>query len=266
MNDILKPRTIVFIGAGNLATHLAGALYKHGYHIGQVYSRTIEAARTLANKIDATYTNQLADVVNDADLYIISLTDSAFLELLPQIVANKNKNALFVHTAGTVSVDVWKGYVSNYGVFYPMQTFSKQREVDFSVIPIFIESNNAENTKMLLTMASAISSNVHQATSDQRKKLHVAAVFACNFANHMYALTAELLEKNNLSFDVMLPLIEETAGKVKTLHPFDAQTGPAKRNDEAVMNEHLKMLAQQPELAKIYQDLSKSILEHHTNK
>ncbi len=265
MMSMMQDMRIVFVGAGNLATHLAQALHAHGYNIVQVYSRTAESAATLAQKVNASFTNDLEAVVADASLYIVSLTDSAFVNLIPQIVKGKNKEALFVHTAGTLSMELWEGYASRYGVFYPMQTFSKQRAVDFASIPIFVEANSQHDTDLLLKMASGISHKAQLATSDQRKKLHVAAVFACNFTNHMYALTAELLEKSNLSFDVMLPLIDETARKVHTLSPKAAQTGPAKRNDELVMNEHLRMLGEGSEMANLYATLSQSIAHYHNN-
>ena len=265
MNTEMKDSRIVFIGAGNLATHLARALYAKGYNIVQVYSRTLEAASELASKVAASFTNDFEAINTDASLYIISLRDSAFVNLIPQIVKGKNKEALFVHTAGTLPMELWQGHASRYGVFYPMQTFSKQRDVDFASIPIFIEANNQQDTDLLLKIASDISQKARLATSEQRKKLHVAAVFACNFTNHMYALTAELLEKSNLSFDVMLPLIDETARKVHTLAPHTAQTGPAKRNDLLVMNEHLRMLEDDPAVADLYATLSQSITNHHKN-
>ena len=257
---------IVFVGAGNLATHLAVTLYRYGFAITQVYSRTSTAAAHLAQQIEADHTANLQEIVTDASLYIVSLTDAAFIELLPDIVEGKRKDALFVHTAGTIPMDVWHGFADRYGVFYPMQTFSKQRQVDFTQIPIFVEANTKEDTALLFNMASEISRKVYEATSEQRKKLHVAAVFACNFTNHLYALTAELLQKSDLPFDVMLPLIDETSRKIHTLTPHDAQTGPAKRNDELVMEEHLRMLSDTPEIAKIYAMLSESIANHHKTK
>ena len=260
-----KELTIALVGAGNLATHLAKALTEQGYPIAQVFSRTLLSAKCLADEIGAAYTNNLSEVINNADWYIVSLTDSAFIEQLPHIVKDKNKKALFVHTAGSIPMDIWKGHVERYGVFYPMQTFSKKREVNFKEIPLFIEANHREDVDLMLDIAHCISDKVYEASSKQRKNLHVAAVFACNFTNHMYALTSELLAKNDLPFEVMLPLIDETARKVHQLAPNEAQTGPARRGDAEVMEEHVRMLSELPELATLYKAVSDSIHKHHIN-
>jgi len=258
MKRSVQDTPIVFIGAGNLATNLAKALYRNGFRIVQVYSRTKESAQTLAQAVEAEYTTELSAVSKDARLYIVSLKDDAFVELLPEIVADKG-DALLVHTAGSIPMSVWEGKASRYGVFYPMQTFSKQRAVDFHEIPFFVESNSPEDVELLKAIASVLSEKVYEATSEQRRSLHLAAVFTCNFANHMYALAAELLKKYDLPFSVMLPLIEETACKVHELEPRQAQTGPAVRYDENVINKHLEMLADEPEMQEIYRLMSRSI-------
>lgn len=259
----IEDTSIVFIGAGNLATNLAKALYRKGFRIVQIYSRTEESASTLALAVEAEHTTDLNTIARDAQLYIVSLKDAPFVELLPEIVAGK-RDALWVHTAGSIPMSVWEGQADRYGVFYPMQTFSKQREVSFNEIPFFIESNSAEDTHSLKEIASALSERVYEVTSEQRKSLHLAAVFACNFTNHMYALAAGLLKKNQLPFEVMLPLIDETARKVHELEPRAAQTGPAVRYDENVINRHLEMLADEPEIQKMYRHISESI--HLYNK
>ena len=251
MKRSVQDTPVVFIGAGNLATNLAKALYQNGFRIVQVYSRTKEAACALAQAIEAEYTTELSEVSRDARLYIVSLKDAAFVELLPEIVA------------GSIPMSIWEGKTSRYGVFYPMQTFSKQREVDFRTIPFFIESNSSEDTELLKAIASVLSEKVYEATSEQRRSLHLAAVFTCNFTNHMYALAAELLKKYNLPFDAMLPLIDETARKVHELEPKQAQTGPAVRYDENVINKHLEMLADEPEMQELYQLVSENIHRLH---
>lgn len=258
MKRSIEDTSVIFIGAGNLATNLAKALYWKGFRIVQIYSRTEESAQSLAQIVEAEYTTDLSAVTEDAQLYIVSLKDTALVELLPKLVAGK-KNALWVHTAGSIPMTVWEGYAERFGVFYPMQTFSKQREVDFRGIPIFVESNSEEDTQFLKDIASALSEKVYEATSDQRKSLHLAAVFTCNFTNHMYALAAELLKKYQLPFEVMLPLIDETARKVHELEPRAAQTGPAIRYDENVIDGHLQMLANEPEMQELYRLISQSI-------
>lgn len=262
MKRSIEDTPIAFIGAGNLATNLAKALYQKGFRIVQIYSRTEESAKTLAEKVEASYTTDLGEVTKDATLYIVSLKDGAFVELVSQITANK-ANALFVHTAGSIPMSIWEGKAQRYGVFYPMQTFSKSREVSFDEIPFFIEASSNEDKELLKSIAATLSEKVYDANSDQRKSLHLAAVFICNFTNHMYALADELLQKYNLPFEVMLPLIDETARKVHDLSPDEAQTGPAVRYDENVINNHLEMLKDNPGLQEIYKLISKSIHEHH---
>lgn len=258
MNRSIEDTPIVFIGAGNLATNLAKALYRKGFRIEQVYSRTQESASTLAELVEAAYTTRLDEVLTDAKLYIVSLKDSALTELLPLIAAGKG-NALLVHTAGSLPMSIWQDYAGRYGVFYPMQTFSKSREVDFREIPFFIEASREEDALLLKAIASTLSQRVYDADSEQRKSLHLAAVFTCNFTNHMYALAAELLNKYHLPFDVMLPLIDETARKVHELEPHAAQTGPAIRYDTNVINDHLAMLADDSEMQQLYEQISQSI-------
>lgn len=253
-------KNIVLVGSGNLATHVGKALYEQGYRIVQVYSYREVTAKVLADRLEASYTTSLNELCGDADLYITALKDSVLPELLPDIVRGREQ-ALFVHTAGSVPMDIWEGHAERYGVFYPMQTFSKAREVCFTEIPFFIEANNESDLLQLKSLAQSISRKVYEASSEQRKSLHLAAVFTCNFTNHMYALAGELLAKYNLPFEVMLPLIDETAGKVHKLPPAEAQTGPATRYDVNVINKHLAMLADEPAMQELYEKISKSIHE-----
>ena len=225
---------IVLIGAGNVATHLGIALQKAGCLILQVYSRTEESASALAARLSVDYTIVPDEIRRDADLYIVALKDAVLRQLAPVLV---------------------KGY----GVLYPMQTFSKQREVDFNTVPFFIEASAPAEVELLRMVAVRLSPKVYEVTSGQRRYLHLAAVFACNFANHMYALSSHILEKQGIPFEVMLPLIDETAGKVHELSPTQAQTGPAVRYDENVISKHLEMLADEESLQELYEKISKSI-------
>ena len=186
MKRSIEDTPIVFIGAGNLATNLAKALYRKGFRIVQIYSRTMESARALAEKVEAEYTTDLQAVSKDAKLYIVSLKDAALVDLLPQITEGKQAS-LLVHTAGSIPMSVWEGHAERYGVFYPMQTFSKQREVKFQEVPFFVEAKRPEDVELLKAVAATLSEKVYEASSEQRKSLHLAAVFICNFTNHMYA-------------------------------------------------------------------------------
>lgn len=249
---------IVLVGAGNVASHLGKAFQRAGCEVIQVYSRTEASASELAETLATAYTTSLEDLRTDAHLYVVALKDAVLQELIPRIVKDK-PDAVFVHTAGSVPMQVWEGFARRYGVLYPMQTFSKRREVDFTEVPFFVEADGEETLQALKVLAGRLSPNVREATSEQRKHLHLAAVFACNFTNHMYALCHRLLEKQGIPFGVMLPLIDETARKVHELKPEDAQTGPAVRYDENVINRHLSMLADEPEMQELYEKISKSI-------
>ncbi len=261
----VRDLSIVMIGAGNVAFHLTLGLLKAGIRVKQVYSRTAESALPLAFSIGASYATEIEDVMDNADLYIVSLKDSVLEDILPKLV-KRNPDALFVHTAGSVSIDIWKGLTGRYGVMYPMQTFSKQREVDFCKVHFFIEANNSDDTELLRKVASRLSPNVFEASSEQRKYLHISAVFACNFTNHMYAVCEHLLKEHGLPFSSMLPLIDETAMKAHQMSPVDAQTGPAQRNDINIMEQHIGMLESEPELADIYKAISNNIHKYDSNK
>lgn len=250
---------IVLIGAGNLATHLGKALHAAGHDMVQVFSRTMQSAETLASLLDAEPLTDMAQVRDDADVYIFSVKDSALEQLISQLCGGEKK--VFLHTAGSMPMSVFREKALHYGVLYPMQTFSKQREVDFSIIPCFIEANDEFALKQIEGLAGQISHRVFQLSSEDRKYLHLSAVFACNFANHCYAVSQELLQQHGIPFDVMLPLIDETAAKVHGMTPKEAQTGPAVRYDENVIGKQIQLLENQPYFQKIYDCMSKSIHE-----
>ena len=250
---------IVLIGAGNLATHLGKALHAAGHDMVQVFSRTMQSAETLASLLDAEPLTDMAQVRDDADVYIFSVKDSALEQLISQLCGGEKK--VFLHTAGSMPMSVFRGKALHYGVLYPMQTFSKQREVDFSIIPCFIEANDEFAQKQIEGLAVQISHRVYQLSSEDRRYLHLSAVFACNFANHCYAASQELLQQHGIPFDVMLPLIDETAAKVHGMTPKEAQTGPAVRYDENVIGKQIQLLENQPYFQKIYDCMSKSIHE-----
>ncbi len=256
MKDI-KALRIVLVGAGNLATQLGAAFVKQGVTIVQVYSKTEANARTLAEKLGCDYTAELSKIQCNADIYIYAVKDAVLSDLVGVIDAPK---AWHLHTAGSVSMDVFSGKRERYGVFYPLQTFSKSREVTFDTIPICIEAVNDEGLELLHALGSSISENVYEVNSAQRSKLHLAAVFTCNFTNRMYAIAHDIVRENDLPFDLLLPLIEETARKVQTMLPADAQTGPAIRYDRNVIEKHVEMLADD-RLKDLYRLISENIHE-----
>lgn len=249
-----------FIGAGNLATHLSKALQKKGFVISQVYSRTAQSAKALADILSANFVTSVNDIDKDADVYFIALKDSAIDEELSQINFN---NKLIVHCSGSFPLSAIEKYSENIGVFYPLQTFSKKREIDFSEIPVFIEANSTINEKLLLEIAGQISKSVSIINSDKRKTLHISAVFACNFVNHFYTIASDILKSKDIQFDILKPLILETAQKVQEMEPEKVQTGPAVRFDENTINAHLHELKDFGDYQELYRSISKSIFEHY---
>lgn len=238
---------IVLIGRGRLATNLERALLEAGHEVASINSRTLE------------------DLPEEADVFVIAVKDSALADVIREATKGR-ETQVFVHTAGSMPLRLFEGMTQHYGVFYPMQTFSKERAVDFTEIPIFIEASDNETLCVLRQLAESITRRVYELSSDDRQYLHLAAVFACNFANHCYAMAAEILEEHGLPFDVMLPLIDETARKVHQLHPLEAQTGPAVRYDENVIHHQSDLLANEPQMKDLYERLSLHIHEKAEKK
>ena len=247
---------IVLLGSGNVATHLAKALKSKGEEIVQVYSQNLDNAKLLADLITAKAVNDLNEVKQNADLYIISVKDDAIESVAKSL---KNVTGLVVHTSGTTDINILSSQVTKSGVFYPLQTFSKEKEVSFANIPLCIEANDESQLTILNNLAAKISRKVYELNGEKRKVLHLAAVFACNFPNHLYALANKILSQNGLDFEIIRPLIAETADKVMSNLPENVQTGPAVRADESTLNNHLTMLTDMPEFQNIYQTLSDSI-------
>lgn len=247
---------IVLLGSGNVATHLAQALVAKGEEMVQVFSQSLRNAISLTDLVGGESIDDLTQVNNSADLYIIAVKDDAIAGIADQL---KSVTGLVVHTSGTTDMTVISSKVEHAGVFYPLQTFSKAKPVFFDEIPLCIEATDETQLKVLNTLASKLSNRVYQVDGNQRKILHLAAVFACNFPNHLYALANQLLQQHQLDFEIIRPLIKETADKVMTNLPESVQTGPAIREDETTLNKHFSMLSSVPELQNIYQTLSDSI-------
>lgn len=248
---------VVLLGSGNVATHLGRALLTAGHRIKQVYSRTEEHAQALAAILDAVVTTDLAAIDAQADVYIISVKDDALAGVAAQLPPTLR--GVVVHTAGSVDMDVFAGYAVDYGVLYPLQTFSKSTPVDFSSVPIAVEASGEAVLLRLEALAGNLSNRVFRCDSKQRLSLHTAAVFACNFTNHFYAIAADILNKHDLDFDLIRPLVLETAQKVMKHPPKEVQTGPAVRNDARTMEKHLELLETNPTLAQLYLLISERI-------
>lgn len=243
---------IVLLGAGNVGTHLCRALQnKEGLEIIQWYNRSLNSLEK--ELVQFAVTQNLNDII-EADLYIISVSDTA----IPAISkALEGKNGLIAHTAGSIPMEVL-GEHQNHGIFYPLQTFSKQKEVDFNQIPLCLEANQPENLNLLKKVAQSLGGPVHLIDSAQRKALHVAAVFVNNFTNHLFTIGEELCKAHKVPFSVLQPLIAETADKIKHLPPSAAQTGPAARGDQKILKDHLQYLTKESH-QKLYQLISASI-------
>ncbi len=257
---------MIILGSGNMATNLAHAFTKAGVRIDCIYSRTLEHARELAEQVGVEqYTDSLEVVrsslqkVTENQVVLYCLKDSVLGEVLEQIDAPE---ALHLHTAGSMGVEVFEGKNKPHaGVLYPFQTLSRQRVLDFTELPLFVEALDPKDLPEIESLAKQISHKVYPADSETRRRLHVAGVFANNFTNCMYAIASEVLRPTGLPEDVLLSLIDETAAKVHSMPARQAQTGPAKRSDNNVMNKHLELLAD-PELQEIYKLVSKNISEH----
>ena len=242
---------IVLIGSGNVAFHLAKAFSEAQIPISQIFGRNTTELQKISEQFSIPFSTV---TLVDADLYIISVSDSSITEVSSLI---KNENALVTHTSGSVSREALNG---NYrkSVFYPLQTFSKSKNLDYSKIPFFIDAENENDEEILKNLASKISKNVMLANDEKRKYIHLTAVFACNFVNHLYARAKEISDSQGITFDYFLPLIDETTQKIHELEPKLAQTGPAIRNDEKVLKLHESLLTDEEKL-KIYKTLNESI-------
>ncbi len=243
---------VVLIGSGNVAQHLIQAFAKSKeIELLQVFSRRKE---TIIPLLDS---NKIANNFNDlveADLYIIAVSDDAISKVSSQLPF---KNRLVVHTSGSVPIDSLDNK-NRRGIFYPLQTFTKNKAVDFSQIPFCLESENDSDFELLEKVAKSISNNVFKSNEKQRKALHISAVFVNNFVNEMYRIGNEICDENKIPFEILKPLILETVNKVMTLSPSAAQTGPAKRNDTQTIEAHLDFLSNENH-ATIYKILTQSI-------
>ncbi len=247
-------RTVI-IGAGNVAQHLISAFAKSDtVDVIQVFARNAETVLPLDNSVQVTHSYS---EIMDADLYLISVSDNAIGEVSKNL---SFKNKLVVHTSGSVGMSDLDDK-NRKGVFYPLQTFSKSKEVDFKAIPFCLEAENSADYQVLETVAKSISDKVFNINSEQRKALHVAAVFVNNFVNHLYQIGNDICIENNIPFEILNPLIQETANKVISLSPKEAQTGPARRNDTQTINTHLSFITDATQ-KEIYKILTKSIIDN----
>jgi predicted short-subunit dehydrogenase-like oxidoreductase (DUF2520 family) len=254
----MKPR-VVLIGAGNLAWHLGQRLHEKGFPILQVFSRNLTPARELAQELEADPIVRLAEAQVDADWYILAIADDAIAAVAQKLAINGNKTALYTHTSGSTPSTLLQSFFDRFGVFYPLQTFSKDRKPDFSQIPICVEAHDSKDRELLLHWAAQISETAIHLTDRQRGHLHLAAVFVNNFPNFLFSIGEKILTEEKIDSEILRPLILETAQKVQDHPASGMQTGPAVRADLRTIQTHLEKLKNHPEWEALYRTLSRLI-------
>lgn len=240
----------VIIGSGNVAYHLAKAFVQNGISLAQIFGRNENELQKISSELNIPYSTEKLE---DADLYFICVSDNS-VEDVSKIISKKN--SLVAHTSGSLPKEILAGEYRK-SSFYPLQTFSKSKDLDYTKIPFFIEAENTEDQKILTDLASKISENVMESTHEKRKYIHLTAVFACNFVNHLFSRAKEISDAQEIPFDYFLPLIDETVQKIHEIEPKSAQTGPAMRNDKRVLELHEQLL--QGESLEIYKTINQSI-------
>jgi predicted short-subunit dehydrogenase-like oxidoreductase (DUF2520 family) len=248
---------ITLIGSGNMATNLANAFDKAGHTINQVVSRNATTAKELASKYGAYFGTQLSELYNDSDFILLCINDESIKDVISELP--EGLKGIVCHTSGPVAMDVLQQYPGQYGVFYPLQSLTKSNIQSLMNVPIFIEWSDGTTRTAIRNLADSISNKVRETSSEDRLKYHLAAVFANNFTNLMYSIADNYLTANKLDFENLLPIIEETANRLKFAKPSDLQTGPAKRGDKNIIEKHLEMLGD-GELNEIYSKLSNFIM------
>lgn len=249
---------IVLIGCGNVGYHLGKQLKTKGLNLIQVYSRSLEKAQKFAQEIGVNYTTDFQQIV-EADLYILAVHDDGIGEVAVQLVQIA-PHALMVHTSGATPSTVFQEHSRRFGVFYPLQTFSIHRKADFNKIPLCVDAAKPEDLVFLKKLAQQICPNVYHITDEQRAILHVAAVFVNNFTNHLFHVGEQIVVKENLDFNILKPLIQETVQKIMEHPPQSMQTGPAIRGDNQTIQRHLNYLEQYPDYQELYKIITKKIM------
>jgi len=253
--------TVSFIGSGNLAWHLAPALDNLGFVVKEVFSARAKNAAALTERLyQAEVKSSLDFSDSPSDIFFIAVSDEAIPDIAKEIALPEN--ATLVHTSGSQPLSLLEySAATHIGVFYPLQTFTKARAIDFKNVPVFIEANDSEGEKKLLTIAKGLTKNFKKISSEERKALHVAAVFASNFPNHMLRIAKELMDENKLNFDWLKPVILESINKALSIGPEYAQTGPAVRGDLEILDQHMEFLKSDKVARKIYEIVSQDIID-----
>jgi predicted short-subunit dehydrogenase-like oxidoreductase (DUF2520 family) len=253
-------RKIVILGAGRLAVNLSIAIFKQGYEVVEVCNRTESRGQNLAIRLNSRYVPTPEMMTPDADLYILAVSDEAIPLLLDRI---KIRDHLIVHTSGSVNMDVLKKVSANYGIIYPPQTFTTQTNLLFHTVPVCIEASSEENLLKLSTFTKSLSEKVYIINSEQRKVIHLAAIFASNFTNFLFSVSQELLLEKGIDFRILEPIIKQTAMNASSGDISKLQTGPAIRKDMRTIQKHIEMLSAHPEFKEIYALITKTIIQRN---
>ncbi len=252
------PTNIVLVGAGRIATHLGRRIRAKGMRIVQVLNRSASPAQTLAEELQAQWSNNWADLYPEADWVILAVRDDAIAKISAQL-GHLAPEALFTHTSGATPGAALASHCRRYGVFYPLQSFSAEHTPLWSKVPFCVDAHAPEDVLLLKRIAKILGNLVYQINDEQRAVLHIAAVFANNFANHCFAVAEKIMEQQNLPFEMLHPLMEETLAKALLDSPEIMQTGPALRGDMDTIQRHLQWLKAHPLWYQLYTDMSRSI-------
>ncbi len=260
-NFSLMINSIIILGSGNVAYHLVTAFLKADIEIKQIFSKNRNTGEQLAELANCNFTDNISGVFPDADAYIFAMNDQADKTVSQLLQTDKNK--ILVHTAGSLSMNIFETKTENYGVFYPFQTFSQSSEINFAKVPICLEASNTETLENLKKLTEKLSCKHYEINEEKRKLLHLTGVFACNFMNHCVYLGEEILKNADISKEIIKPLLEQSFDKILNQGAYSSQTGPALRNDKISMEKHLDFLQKDEKLSDIYRLLSESIFKTH---
>jgi predicted short-subunit dehydrogenase-like oxidoreductase (DUF2520 family) len=256
-------QNIVVIGSGNVAFHLVKAFGKKGIKVLQIMAHNEKTARALSKAFSVPFILDPGMLFKEADLYLLTVQDDKIRETA---LGLHLKDQLLVHTSGFSSIDALSGTSSRTGVMWPLQTLSAGRTIEYNNIPFFVEGLSEEISEILLQFVGIVSKHVMVTDSPTRQKIHLAAVIASNLTNQLYSISASILERQDIPFKVLAPLILETAAKAGKQHPFQSQTGPAVRHDLRVIEKHLELLRDDPAFHDIYRLITENIIHHHSSK
>ncbi|MGD0756450.1 MAG: Rossmann-like and DUF2520 domain-containing protein [Bacteroidales bacterium] len=256
-------KNISFAGAGRVSEALCKELFRAGFTIDRIVSETETRGRSLADFCNALWSADLF-FPDSTEVLIVAVPDHRLKSVLDKLECAPG--TLVVHTAGSFGLDVFPEHIKHKGIFYPLQTFSKSRKISFPDLPFLLESSDVESSVILKNLVESIGGKVHFVDTEQRRILHVSAVFACNFTNHMLTLGKDVALKAGFQFDILAPLIKETFSKAMDSGPENSQTGPAVRHDQNTIEKHLELLSFSPELQKIYNEVTQSIIEYYKKK